>query len=421
MKTNKKFFAIILALVISSLIFQKQASAQQNNVSFQVFYDELSPYGQWVDFSNYGYVWIPDAGPDFVPYSTEGHWILTNYGWTWVSYYNWGWAPFHYGRWDYDNYYGWFWVPDNEWGPSWVNWRRADGYYGWRPMQPGFNTGFGRDYNSYNDHWIFIRDRDIARYNINRYYVNRNDYDWAFSNSTVINNTYIDRNRNTTYVSGPARADVQRVIGRRVRPVTIQEKNGPGQDISNGQLRIYRPQVKMNSDMEKKPAPNRIADLNEVKRPSERNATIRQQKTDPYYKGSEHQPDIMNPQNRNNNALPLKPQNVNPNSNNSQEPQTDIVNTQNRNNNAQPSKPQNVSPYDNNSQEIQPDIMNPQNRNNNAQHLKSQNVNPSDNNRRERLQNTENQQNSNSVTSPPAQPRNVTHPIITDGNGNQIW
>jgi hypothetical protein len=415
MKTNIKFSAIILALSISALLFQKQASAQQDYVSFQVFYDELSPYGQWVDNSNYGYVWIPDAGSDFVPYSTEGHWILTNYGWTWVSYYDWGWAPFHYGRWDYDNYYGWFWVPDNEWGPSWVNWRRADGYYGWRPMGPGFNTGFDRDYNSYNDHWIFIRDIDIGKYNIDRYYVNRNDYNWAFSNSAVINNIYFDRNRNTTYISGPARTDVQRVTGKRIRPVTIQEKNGPGQDLSDGRLLIYRPQVKMYSDLEKKPAPNRIADLNEIKRSSERNAAIRPQKTNPYEKSSEIQPDIMNPQNRNNNALPLKPQKVNPYGNNSQELHTDIVNTHNRNNKTQPSKPQPVSPYDNNSQEIQPDIMNPQNRNNNAQLLKSQNVNPSENNRRERLQNAENQQNNKSVKSQISEPRKA----IPSGNSRR--
>ena len=125
---------------------QNRASAQQPDVSFQVFYDQLSPYGQWIDYPNYGYVWIPDAGSDFAPYSTRGHWIITDYGFTWVSDYDWGWAPFHYGRWDYDNYYGWFWIPDNEWGPAWVSWRRADGYYGWEPMGPGIsiNISFGQ-------------------------------------------------------------------------------------------------------------------------------------------------------------------------------------------------------------------------------------------------------------------------------------
>src|SRR5665647_2087301 len=116
MKSKIKILAILLGLIISSVIFSKQASAQQGNVSFQVFYDELSPYGQWVDDPNYGYIWIPDAGQDFVPYSSNGYWVLSDYGWTWVSDYNWGWAPFHYGRWDFNNYYGWFWIPDNVWG-----------------------------------------------------------------------------------------------------------------------------------------------------------------------------------------------------------------------------------------------------------------------------------------------------------------
>ncbi|MGC1389534.1 MAG: DUF6600 domain-containing protein [Bacteroidales bacterium] len=91
--------SVLFLIIIASVIFTKQASAQQSNVSFQVFYDQLSPYGDWVNYPNWGYVWIPDAGPDFVPYSTNGHWILTDFGWTWMSDYSWGWAPFHYGGW----------------------------------------------------------------------------------------------------------------------------------------------------------------------------------------------------------------------------------------------------------------------------------------------------------------------------------
>jgi len=49
----------------------QQATAQGVGVSFQLFYDELSPYGQWVEYPGYNYVWIPDAGPDFSPYATS--------------------------------------------------------------------------------------------------------------------------------------------------------------------------------------------------------------------------------------------------------------------------------------------------------------------------------------------------------------
>src|SRR5580658_10431559 len=52
---------------------QQTAPPSTEPVSTQVFYDQLSPYGQWVNYPNYGYVWIPSAGIDFSPYSTEGH------------------------------------------------------------------------------------------------------------------------------------------------------------------------------------------------------------------------------------------------------------------------------------------------------------------------------------------------------------
>ena len=58
----------------------------------QVFYDELSPYGQWIDYPNYGYVWQPNVEEGFRPYVTDGNWVYSDYGWTWVSNFSWGWA-----------------------------------------------------------------------------------------------------------------------------------------------------------------------------------------------------------------------------------------------------------------------------------------------------------------------------------------
>jgi hypothetical protein len=328
MKSKIRILAILIALIVFPLIFAKQTAAQQTNVSFQVFYDQLSPYGQWVDYPNYGYVWIPNAGSDFVPYSTRGHWILTDYGFAWVSDYNWGWAPFHYGRWDYDNYYGWFWVPDNEWGPAWVSWRRANGYYGWAPMGPrvSISVSFGRDYNSQNDHWIFVRDRYIDRSDINRYYVNRMDHDRIIRNSTVINNTYFDSRRNTNYVAGPTRDDVQKVTGRRVSPVSIQENDKPGQDLRNGQFRIYRPEVIKNNDKEQKPVPSNITNMKEVKPPSERNATNQPRSVNPTSTNRrEGQQNTVNQRSNNNNTKSVQPQNANPSRNNRRVEQQNTV------------------------------------------------------------------------------------------------
>ena len=92
--------------------------------AYQSFEDTLSPYGAWVDDVSYGRVWIPAValvGANFLPYFTAGHFVLSEYGWTWVSDYPWGWAPFHYGRWIVLAGYGWCWVPGTLWKPSWVS------------------------------------------------------------------------------------------------------------------------------------------------------------------------------------------------------------------------------------------------------------------------------------------------------------
>jgi hypothetical protein len=272
-----KIFVLLIALNTGVWIIPQEASAQQNGVSFGIFYNELSPYGQWVDYPGYGYVWIPSAGSDFAPYSTSGHWILTDYGWTWVSDYSWGWAPFHYGRWDYDDSYGWFWVPDNEWGPSWVNWRRADGYYGWAPMRPGISlsVSFGSGYSVPNDRWRFVRDRDFSRTDVNHYYINRTNNSTIIKNSSVINRTYTDQNRHATYISGPDKADVQKITGRTIQTVIIHDNKKPGENLSKGQLQIYRPQVQMSDENGRRPVPSKVVNLKDIKRPSANNAANR--------------------------------------------------------------------------------------------------------------------------------------------------
>ena len=230
MKKHIKNFTFVITLIIAIIIFAGKISAQQRYMDYQGFYNQLSPYGQWVENPDYGYVWIPIAEQGFTPYLTNGYWALTDYGWMWVSNYNWGWATFHYGRWDFNDYYGWFWVPDNEWGPSWVTWRRSEGYYGWAPMRPGvsINISFG----SYNDEpsnrWVFVKDRDFERHDIDRNYVDRSNNITIINNSTVINKTYYDDKRRTTYVTGPGRRDVEKVTGRTIKPFTVREKNDPG-------------------------------------------------------------------------------------------------------------------------------------------------------------------------------------------------
>ncbi|HLP05546.1 MAG TPA: DUF6600 domain-containing protein [Paludibacter sp.] len=249
MKSHAIIIAVLVIVSVScavrSNVVSPRNQAYHAEVNFQLFYDELNPYGDWVDYPPYGYVWIPDLRGDFMPYSTNGYWVYTDYGWTWVSDYRWGWAPFHYGRWGLNNDFGWFWVPGNEWGPAWVNWRQSRGYYGWSPLQPGMSnySGFRVQNNIAVNYWVFVRERDLTRKNIDNYRVDRNEYDHLIRNSTVVRNTYRDNNRLSTYVSGPRRADIQRATGQEIRRLRVSESDRPGQDLNKESLRIYKPRV----------------------------------------------------------------------------------------------------------------------------------------------------------------------------------
>ena len=273
MKNLLKICAVLFVLHIYFILIPVSISAQQSNelTGFQVFYDQLSPYGQWISYPNYDYVWIPNVESYFSPYATEGQWIMTNYGWSWLSDYSWGWAPFHYGRWDYDNYYGWFWVPDTEWGPSWVTWRKASGYYGWAPMRPGMSISMSHK-NRYSDaaYWNFVRYNDFDKPNIEQYYFNQNENNRIYNNSSLIRNTFKDNERNSTYISGPRLNQVQRLTDRNINSFDIRENNNPGQILDDNYLQIYRPQVKRRNNSTESSAPAKITDIRDVRPRRER-------------------------------------------------------------------------------------------------------------------------------------------------------
>ncbi|MDB5231974.1 MAG: hypothetical protein JWN76_2779, partial [Chitinophagaceae bacterium] len=102
---------VILLVTTFAVPSSNEVKAQDVNVNFDAFYNDLSPYGRWVDHERFGQVWVYNE-PGFSPYYTNGRWDYSDYGWTWVSDYAWGWAPFHYGRWENDPAYGgWLWIP----------------------------------------------------------------------------------------------------------------------------------------------------------------------------------------------------------------------------------------------------------------------------------------------------------------------
>ena len=242
----KNFFKVfILAfIVMMTASSQNEGKAQVSvNVSFQSFYDELSPYGQWIDYPGYGYVWSPgNRYSGFHPYRTGGHWVWSdNYEWMWVSDYDWGWAPFHYGRWLYDSFYGWVWIPGYDWSPAWVVWRGGGDYYGWAPMSPGINVNlyFGR-HSVPSNYWCFAPRRYINSSRISSYYID------AHQNNTIINNTTIINNYSTSdniYRTGPLRNEAEQYTGR-IEPVRIRESERPGRSrFRNNEITMYKPSI----------------------------------------------------------------------------------------------------------------------------------------------------------------------------------
>ena len=244
MKTILSSIALILILLsgCESTRYTEETPAQTNysqeNVSYNQFYEGLSPYGRWMKYPGYGNVWVP-LEQGFRPYYSNGHWAYTNYGWTWVSGYQWGWATFHYGRWFRDNNFGWVWSPGYEWAPAWVSWRSDDQYYGWAPMGPS-----GRYEDIDDDHWAFVQRQYINQTNINNYYINQQNNRNIIRNTTIINNNDGSVGKRT-FNQGPTAKDVEAITNKKVKPLWVKETNQPVvTSENNGTLTIYKPALK---------------------------------------------------------------------------------------------------------------------------------------------------------------------------------
>lgn len=211
------------------------------------FYDYLAPYGSWIHYSPYGYIWIPySPGYAWRPY-TRGHWVWTDYGWTWISDLRWGWACFHYGRWAWGRELGWFWVPGTTWGPAWVTWRWSNYYMGWAPLPP--DIGFvgprivSLPYALPHYYWIFVDGRYFLSPYVYRYVL-------PFErNVTIINYTVI---RTNIYIEdygvvnrGVDPDHIRRVTRKRISKYDLHEMNQPGLSrIIGNRVEIYRPSLK---------------------------------------------------------------------------------------------------------------------------------------------------------------------------------
>ena len=224
-------------------------AAAQDTIDIDTFYDELSPYGQWVWHPRFGYVWLPEnVSANWRPY-TVGRWTYTDeYGWYWDSYEPFAWAVYHYGRWGYDQDYGWFWVPGDTWAPAWVQWRYSDDYVGWAPVGPG-RTGYAYGVPVTYDapvaeSWVFVQPRYMTSRAISHYAVPIGGLGVAFFAAT---NVYRPIYRGgVVYNYGMPRDRVVKIINR---PIYVQkvykvdnwkggrfDNNGP-----NRGIKIYAP------------------------------------------------------------------------------------------------------------------------------------------------------------------------------------
>ncbi|HEU4402950.1 MAG TPA: DUF6600 domain-containing protein [Candidatus Polarisedimenticolia bacterium] len=218
--------------------------------SDEPFYDDLAPYGRWVYVTGPGWVWSPnDAPAGWRPYQL-GHWVFTDYGWTWASDEPWGWAVYHYGRWSLDPSHGWVWVPGTEWGPAWVAWHEGGGFVGWAPLpwQVTFRADVGLDWGGVSvsiepSWWSFVGAASLvdpglrnhivpATRNVALIQVTRN----------VTNYTYVD---NRVINRGVQVESIGRAVGRKIPLYRVAQEDSPGEE-RGGKVRgqefvVFRP------------------------------------------------------------------------------------------------------------------------------------------------------------------------------------
>ena len=146
MKSRRPYpeFRVVLSLCLALVLaLGGPGPALAGMEDTAMFYNELSQYGQWVEYEHYGPVWIPSqVEENWRPY-TNGRWVPTEQGYVFETQEPWGWATYHYGNWMPTPTYGWVWVPGRTWYPSTVDWRttpedtpKEAAYVGWAPIPP---------------------------------------------------------------------------------------------------------------------------------------------------------------------------------------------------------------------------------------------------------------------------------------------
>src|SRR5437762_249955 len=193
---------------------------------YSTFYTKLEPHGAWLETADYGYVWQPreaESSRSWRPY-TNGRWVYTDAGWTWISEEPFGWATYHYGRWTRLRGIGWVWVPGQQWAPAWVSWRKSNDYVGWAPLPPearfdqrtGIHNWSDNYYDIGPDQYCFVATREFGAQRIESTIVppERNvaivNQTTNVTNITYNNTTIVNEGPNYDEVRAQSREPVQR-------------------------------------------------------------------------------------------------------------------------------------------------------------------------------------------------------------------
>jgi hypothetical protein len=199
----------------------RAVSGARPTSGYSTFYTKLEPHGEWLETADYGYVWQPreaESSRSWRPY-TNGRWVYTDAGWTWISEEPFGWATYHYGRWTRLRGVGWVWVPGNEWAPAWVSWRKSNDYVGWAPLPPearfdqrtGIHNWSDNYYDIGPDQYSFVPTREFGSQRIESTIVPPE------RNVTIVNQTTNVTNityNNTTIVNEGPNYDEMRAQSR---------------------------------------------------------------------------------------------------------------------------------------------------------------------------------------------------------------
>jgi hypothetical protein len=119
--------------------------------------------------------------------------------------------------------------------------------------------------------WMFVRDRDFVRQDLDRHFVGRRENHDLITNARAIENTRIDNSRKVTYVTGPDARDVRAITGRDIKPLPVNEYNQPGKTVvGKDQVTIYRPPVSRENAPGKKPVPGTTVSRENIKPVAER-------------------------------------------------------------------------------------------------------------------------------------------------------